>query len=204
MAVLFLAIGIFLVALVGWDIFLTVLHPSARGPLSYLANRASWALIRDVTTGLGLRRLLPWAGPLAMAVNVLVWAVGLWLGYAFVYLPSIEDFSYDQPESFGQRGLTEALYVSGVALTTVGFGDIVATTDLLRLVTVLESWSGLVAITAAITYVISVYPLISSVRGSALRLSDLEAPTPRGAARLLASGGRPRARRPPARADRDP
>ncbi len=189
MTVLSVAVGIALVVLVGWDIFLTILHPSARGPLSYVANRATWALIRDLTTGLRLRRLLPWAGPLAMGVNVLVWVVGLWLGYALIYLPYVEGLSYDQPESFGAKGLTEALYVSGVALTTVGFGDIVAATDPLRLVTILESWSGLVAITAAITYVISVYPLVSSIRGSALRLSDLEASAPRGAARLLATGG---------------
>ena len=183
------AIGVALIALVGWDIFLTVLHPSARGPLSYVANRSTWAVVRDLTTGLRLRRLLPWAGPFAMAVNVLAWVLGLWLGYALLYLPFIEQFSFDTPEAFGPKGAAEALYLSGVALTTVGFGDVVGARDLWRFVTILESWSGLVGITAAITYVISVYPLISSVRGSALRLSDLGASSPRGAARLLVSGG---------------
>ena len=77
-----------------------------------------------------------------------------------------------------------------MALTTVGFGDVVAHTDALRLVTVLESASGLAAFTAAITYVISVYPLVSSIRGTALRLSDLEAERPHGATRLLLGSGK--------------
>ena len=189
MTAISIALGAAIIALVAWDIFLTILHPSARGPLSYAANRLSWAAMRDLATALRLRRLLPWAGPFAMAANVLVWVGGLWLGYALVYLPFVADLSYDPPEAFGSKGPAEALYLSGVALTTVGFGDVVGATDLLRLVTILEGWSGLIAITAAITYVISVYPLVSSVRGSALRLSDLGAPGPEGAAGLVVAGG---------------
>ncbi len=112
------------------------------------------------------------------------------LGFALVYLPFVERLAYSAP-GFGSRGITEALYLSAVTLTTVGFGDVVAPTDALRLVTVLESASGLAAFTAAITYVISVYPLVSSIRGTALRLSDLEASTPEGATRVLLVGGEP-------------
>ena len=45
--------------------------------------------------------------------------------------------------------------------------DLVAATDGLRLVTVLEAASGLAVITGAITYLLSVYPLVSQVRVAA-------------------------------------
>ncbi len=180
--------GAVLVLLVAWDIVLTIFHPSARGPLSYLTDRFSWVLVRGVVTRLGLRRHITAAGPLAMLVNVLAWVGALWLGFALVYLPFVETLVYDAP-GFGSKGIPEALYMSAVALTTVGFGDVVAPTAALRFVTVLEAASGLAAFTAAITYVISVYPLVSSIRGTALRLSDLQAATPEGATRLLLLGG---------------
>jgi Ion channel len=186
--VLSVGVGAALVALVAWDIVLTILHPSARGPLSYVTNRLSWVVVRELVTGLGRRRHITAAGPLAMLVNVLAWVGGLWLGFALIYLPFVETLAYDAP-GFGSRGMPEALYLSAVALSTVGFGDVVAPTDALRLITVLEAASGLAAFTAAITYVISVYPLVSSIRGIALRLSDLQVDRPEGATRLLLVGG---------------
>jgi hypothetical protein len=186
--VLSVGVGAALVALVAWDIVLTILHPSARGPLSYVTNRLSWVVVRELVTGLGRRRHITAAGPLAMLVNVLAWVGGLWLGFALIYLPFVETLAYDAP-GFGSRGMPEALYLSAVAVSTVGFGDVVAPTDALRLITVLEAASGLAAFTAAITYVISVYPLVSSIRGTALRLSDLQVATPEGATRLLLVGG---------------
>lgn len=94
---------------------------------------------------------------------------------------------------FSSIGTLEALYVSGTSLTTVGFGDVVASTDALRLVTVLNSACGLgaftAAITAAITYVVSVYPLVAAIRGAALRRADLGMLEPALAARLAVEGG---------------
>ena len=188
MSLLLVVVGASLVLLIAWDIVLTVLHPSARGPLSYLANRVSWAVVRDLLTLLKWRRRLQAAGPLAMLLNVLAWVGGLWLGFALIYLPFVKTLVYSAP-GFGGKGAMEALYLSAVALTTVGFGDVVAQSDALRLVSVLESASGLAAFTAAVTYVISVYPLVSSIRGTALRLSDLNAGTPQGATRLLIANG---------------
>lgn len=95
--VLSVGVGAALVALVAWDIVLTILHPSARGPLSYLTNRLSWVVVRELVTGLGRRRHITAAGPLAMLVNVLAWVGGLWLGFALIYLPFVETLAYDAP-----------------------------------------------------------------------------------------------------------
>ena len=146
-----IAAGVVVTAAVGWDIALTLLHPSARGPLSYRANRTAWTLVRALSRS---RRVLSYAGPLAMATSVLTWVAGLWLGFALVYGSAM---------SAG-----DALYTSGEALTTVGFGNVVFDPEWLRYVAVFEAAGGLGAFTAAITYVLSVHPLVTQIRASAL------------------------------------
>jgi hypothetical protein len=148
---LLVAAGALIVAVVGWDIALTLLHPAARGPLSYRANRSAWRLVRTLSRS---RRSLSYAGPLAIAANMLLWVVALWLGFALVYASGME--------------FDEALYKSGEALTTVGFGDVEFDPEWLRYVAVVEAAGGLGAFTAAIAYVLSVYPLVTAIRSSAL------------------------------------
>jgi hypothetical protein len=171
------------------DTALTVLHPTRRGPLSYAISRSTWILIRTLSRKRGGTRLLTFAGPAAMAGGFLGWIGSLWVGFALVYLPFIDQFTYSEPATFRSKGITEALYMSAVSLTTVGFGDVVASSDVLRLVTVAESASGLAAITAAITYLLSVYPLVTRQRGAALHVSDLGLTDPAQVVRTVVQGG---------------
>jgi Ion channel len=177
------------VALVAWDIMLTLFHPAARGPLSYSANRATWR----VTRGLSLRLLggrgLNYAGPFAVVVNLLAWVLGLWLGFALIYLPYVDSFSYDPSTPFAAKGILEALYISGATITTVGFGDVVATGGVLRLVAVLEAASGFGVLSSAIAFVLAVYPLISQLRSTGLQLADAGALELEGAARVVCQAG---------------
>ncbi len=175
--------------LVAWDIVLTLLHPMARGPISYMANRATWRAARWASLHVLGGRGLSHAGPLAVVTNVLAWVIGMWMGYALVYLPSVEAFSYDPTTPFAQKGAMEALYVSGAALTTVGFGDVVATGELLRLFTVAEAATGFGVLSAAIAFVLALHPLVTQLRSTGLQLADSGALAPGGAARLLEQAG---------------
>lgn len=172
-----------------WDTALAVLHPARRGPLSYAISRGIWLVVRTLSRRLGNTRLLSFAGPAAMAGGFLGWVGSLWIGFALIYLPFIDRFSYSETVPFGSKGIAEALYVSAVSLTTVGFGDVVASSDALRLVTVAESASGLAAITAAITYLLSVYPLVTRQRSAALHASDLGLTDPAQVVRVAMHGG---------------
>ncbi len=172
-----------------WDIVLTLLHPTARGPVSYLANRVTWKAARAVSLHVLGGRGLSYAGPLAVVTNVFAWVTGMWVGYALVYLPNIEHFSFDPTTPFAQKGVMEALYVSGAALTTVGFGDVVATGELLRLATVVEAATGFGVLSAAIAFVLALHPLVTQLRSTGLHLADSGALVPGGAARLLEQVG---------------
>ncbi|HEV2770148.1 MAG TPA: potassium channel family protein [Solirubrobacteraceae bacterium] len=97
-------------------------------------------------------------------------------------------FSYTPSVVYGDRGVVEALYVSGMMATTVGLGDVVPQSDAFRVLAVVEAGAGLATFTAAITYLISVYPLISDVRATA-RVTATGAPDAEGATGLALHGG---------------
>ena len=181
--------GAALVLVVAWDIMLTLLHPTARGPLSYAANRATWSAARAVSIRLLGGRGLSYAGPLAVVMNVYAWVLTLWLGYALIYLPFVDSLAYDPSASFEGKGFPEALYLSGAALTTVGFGDVAANDDILRLVTTVEAASGFGVLSAAIAFVLSLYPLISHLRSTSIQLADAGGLGLHGAARIVREGG---------------
>ena len=181
--------GSLLVVLVSTDIMLTLLHPTARGPASYVANRATWRAVRTVSRRLLRGRGLSYAGPLAVVTNVLAWVALLWLGFALVYLPFMGQFAFDPDTPFAGRGFAEAAYFSGAALTTLGFGDVVPTSMVLRLATIAEAASGFAALSAAIAFVISIYPLLSQLRGTGIQMDDSGALELEGAARVVREAG---------------
>ena len=149
--VLLVAAGAAVVIAIGWDIALTLLHPGARGPISYVCNRSAWSAVRALSR---TERTLSFAGPVAMWASMIVWVLGLWVGHALVYMSAMS--------------VGDALYTSGEALTTVGFGRVEFDPEWLRYVAVAEAAGGLGTFTAVIAYVLSVYPLLSQVRASAL------------------------------------
>lgn len=174
--------GTLLALLVMADIVLTVLHPGVRGPLSHRIDSAAWSAVRALGRVSDRPRLLAHAGPAAVLATVLAWILGLSVGFALIYVPHIDGFARDGDIGFQGPAFVRSLYVSTVALTTVGFGDVVATTNPLRLATTAEAGAGLITITAAITYVLSLYPLVAVHRATALRVNDLGLHDPDGAA----------------------
>lgn len=183
--------GAALIALTGADVLLTVLHPTRTGPLSRLAMAAVWRSARTLASRLRTEAPIGYGGTVAMLAQLLTWVLGLWVGFALIYAGHLDRLGFSPQLDFGDRDLLDALYLSAAALTTVGFGDLVAATDALRLVTVVEAASGLAVITAAISYLLSVYPLASEIRVAGRQLAPAQAGD-RGAAELVVHGGRSR------------
>jgi len=188
MGTAFVAAGVVLVLVVTVDAVITVLHPTHRGPLTFATGATVWAATRAFARAVGRPRLLSGAGPLAVVAVFGIWTALMWCGWALVYQPNLDDFAYDSSVPYGTRTFLTALYISGMSLTTVGFGDVVGATDAMRLATVIEAAAGFGLITAAITYVLSIYPLTSSLRGAA-RMVQTQADDPGRAARMVVLGG---------------
>ncbi|HSK17948.1 MAG TPA: potassium channel family protein [Longimicrobiales bacterium] len=153
------AIGAAIVVFLTVDVFLTVFHAQGHaGPFTRLQMRAVWALARMV----GVRRhgpprdaLLGLAAPFMVVLTLALWVLLLVIGFALIYLPHVQSFL------FSPGGLRtpwwEALYYSGYTAATLGLGDMVPDLTGLRLLTVLEAFTGFALLSVSVTYMLAVY-----------------------------------------------
>lgn len=150
------AVGLLLVAYGWWDLFHELFHPGGSGRLSLLARAVIWPIFRR--SGL----LLPLAGPVIIVTVIVAWVVLFTVGWALVYWPFLDSGFYFSTRASG--GFGEALYVSGVTLATLGYGDIVPIMPLLRAATSIEAMSGFALLTASLSWVLSTYPVLGRRR----------------------------------------
>jgi voltage-gated potassium channel Kch len=152
------------------DVFLTLVHPHARGRLT----RGIFAGVWRLTDRLG-RRARAAAGPIAAITVVVTWAATQAVGWAFIYLPHIPDgFLYtDGIDPAEYLNFFEALYFSLVSLSTLGFGEVVPTDAALRIVSPLQAVTGFALLTGAATWLLQLFPTLGRRRAAALSLTFL-------------------------------
>jgi len=166
------AAGGALVLLVLRDIFHTLGHPEGQGSLSRFVLSTLWRLSR-LRGGRG--RLARLAGPLALLAVIIMWGTLAVAGWALLYWPSVPaGFVYASgPIEGGTYPVLDALYLSMVTMSTLGFGDIVPAAGWLRIATPLEALFGFALLTVAVSWVLQIYPALTRRRVLAIRLSSL-------------------------------
>jgi len=154
------------------DIFHTLWHPSGRSGFSRQVMAAVWRAGRPRR---GRRRVSVLAGPLSMVVVVLAWVAFIVLGWTLVYWPHLDDgfFISEGLQETSRGGFPDALYLSMVTVATLGFGDIVPTDEWLRIAVPVQALLGFALLTAAVTWVLQIYPALTRRRALAIRLSLL-------------------------------
>ena len=153
-------LGVTLIVLGLRDVFHQLFHPSGAGSVSGMLMKAIWRVFRLVA-----RRypsLLALAGPSALVAVIASWVVLLAVGFALLYWPRLPGgFAFATAlDPWKEGGFIDAVYLSLVTLATLGFGDITPTTGWLRVLTPLEALFGFGLLTAALSWVISVYPVL--------------------------------------------
>jgi hypothetical protein len=167
-------LAVLLIAAALRDVFDTLFHETGRAVLSTVVMRGVWRAFRRV----GGRRRLALAGPVSLIAVVVSWAALLIVGWALLLMPHM-------PQSFTFTGassgrVVESLYLSLTTLTTVGFGDIAPAEGWLRIVAPLEALIGFGLLTASVSWLLSIYPLLSRRRSLAYEihlLTEAEAET---------------------------
>ncbi|HSJ18082.1 MAG TPA: potassium channel family protein [Solirubrobacterales bacterium] len=88
------------------------------------------------------------------------------VGFALITLPHMPDeYVFDvglRPEETG--GFFDTLYFSLVNMTSLGYGDIAAESDVLRLLGPVETMIGLGILTASISWILSIYGVLADYR----------------------------------------
>ncbi len=181
-------LGVTLIVLALRDVFHQLFHPSGAGSVSGMLMKAVWRAFRLVAWR--YPSLLALAGPSALVAVIANWVVLLAVGFALVYWPRLPGgFAFATALDPSQEGgFVDALYLSLVTLATLGFGDITPTTGWLRVLTPLEALLGFGLLTAALSWVISVYPVLRRRRSLAREVTLLRDSEPEAGGALGGMG----------------
>lgn len=157
--------GIIILGMTLLDLFLTALNYDEAGFLHQPVAAWVWRVIRRVTRRMSRRRrpvVLRQVTGIQIVVIVGIWVGGSIVGYAFIYLGMMsgQGFLHDggSGDAFG------ALYFSTAQLATVGTSQITPNTDATRIISALETLTGLMLVPLIVTFLLGVYGVISALR----------------------------------------
>ena len=165
-------LGVGLVVVVVRDVFHTLFHPIGHGSIAPQVMKLVWRLLRLFPSD---RRIASLTVPLGITAVIITWRVTAVLGWMLIYFPQMPNaVSYSSELNPAERNeLIDSLYLSLVTVATLGFGDIVPTSPWLRVAAPLEALFGFMLVTAAVSWVLQIYPALHRRRVLALQLSNL-------------------------------
>lgn len=166
------------------DVFDTLFHPHGKGVVSGTLIRAVWRATRRLVRG--NHDVLSLAGPIAFIGVIVVWGSLVVFGFALIIWPFMPDSFATDPslDPAKQDSFVDALYLSMVNLTSLGYGDIVPTSDLLRILGPLETLIGLGLLTASISWILLLYRVLADYRSLSHEIALLTEVERSGASRL--------------------
>jgi len=180
-------LSVFLLALILWDAFETIILPrrvTGRFRLTrmfYKYTGMPWLLIaRRMTPGKRQEGFLSVFGPLSVLLLFVVWAAGLILGFAMLQWAAGSMIG----GSWAIQSFRTELYLSGTTFFTLGLGDVTPHTPLARLVAVVEAGTGFGFLAIVVAYLPVLYGAFSR-REVNISLLDARAGSPPTAAELL-------------------
>lgn len=170
------------------DAFETVILPrraTGRFRLTRLYFRRTWLPWRQVALWVRHPRkretMLSFYGPLSLVILIGAWAAGLIFGFALIYYAF--PWAFTDPRGTMHPFLSD-LYASGTTIFTLGLGDVVPQTLLIRALVVLEAGIGLGFVALVIGYFPVLYGAFSR-REVNIALLDARAGSPPTAFELI-------------------
>lgn len=174
MSIFLTLIGAAMIIVALLDVFQTLFHPAAHGALSDWTAHAIWKIFR-----MGAERwrgLLTFAGPVAFVLTILVWTSLVTCGFGFIYWARMgTDFSFPaglDPHQYS--GYMGGLDTSLEALITLTEGPS-ARVPVLGLFRGIQAVIGFGLLTASVSWLLSLYPVLETRRSLAHQANLLHA-----------------------------
>jgi hypothetical protein len=182
-------VGVVVIVVVLWDTFETIVLPrrvARRLRLTRIFYVGTWApvagLARRVPAGKKRDRYLAFYGPLSLILLLLVWALGLLLAFGLLQW-GVGSLLHTPGEAMAP-GFGTYVYMSGVIIFTLGFGDVFPLDGVGRVLAVVEAGTGFGFLAAVIGYLPVLYQSFSR-REVSISMLDARAGTPPTAVELL-------------------
>ncbi len=172
MSILIFLVGFIIVTATILDILYTVLAPNGSGlitgKLSYWIWRSSLALSGSD----GKSWLLSNIGVFMLIFIVQIWVALIWLGNAIIVYADPEAL-YNSSQTAYQSDFISKLYFSGYVLSAMGHGDYSPVSDWWKFYTAFVSFTGVIFISLAISYLIPVIQAVTNKRAFSLKVASI-------------------------------
>jgi hypothetical protein len=167
-AILVTAAGVLLILGALRDVFDTLFHPGGKATASRAVMRAVWFAYHRLAPR--WPRSFALAGPTALLLIISGWAAALILGWALIFWPHMTDGAFAFQPGVESGSFIDSVYISVATLATVGYGDVTPHADWLRVVTPLEALLGFGLLTASISWLATIYPVLLRRRSLAYEI----------------------------------
>ncbi len=155
-----LVCGIVLIFVGLLDVFFAVLNYDGFSFLSSRLYRVTWGLLRAVTRPLPTRARhfgLSVGAPFMIPATLLLWMLVEILGFGLIYYSQTDYFSFT---SGAKPTFPHMIYLSGVTVGTLGYGDITPKNPFFGTLTFVQALIGFSIITLFITYILNIYQVL--------------------------------------------
>lgn len=168
METFWLILGIAVLAIGLIDLFLTALDYNEAGFLATRLCRLLWRGMRTITRRLSRRwrpGVLRQVTGLQIMLSVTTWLGCVIVGSGLIYYSQMvgTNFQYAGGDHFG-AGVFSAMYLSAAQLATVGTSQVSPETNMLRVLSIAETLSGVVIVTLSLSFLLGVYEVIRDLR----------------------------------------
>jgi hypothetical protein len=175
--------GVVLIGTSCHDVFHTLFHPAGRGALSDRLSRWIWRRVRFFAKQ--RRSLITLGGPTIFLAIVSTWALLIIVGFALIYWANLDVFAaapgMDPPRP---KTFFDAFNISLGALITIA-GNYISNSKFMRLLMGAQAVIGFGLLTAAVSWLLSVYPVLEQRRSLAHRSTLLHAAEERARASVF-------------------
>ena len=155
-----------MIGMASLDVFATLFHPAGRGAMSDSVERSVWTVFRKAANW--HPPLLRLAGPVIFLTVISTWVMLYLFGFALIYDTVIASAFIYAPglELAKHQSFYDAFNVSLGSLITVG-GDILPKSKFIRLLMGIEAVIGFGLLTASLSALLSIYPVLEQRRSLA-------------------------------------
>lgn len=171
MEYLYFVIGAFIVSCTAYDLIYTTFAPRGASIISGPVTLAVWKIFNVIGRLSKTREPLTGAGVAIVFTILITWVALLWTGNAFIY--SSDQDSVVNTTTLLPANSFERIYFTGYTLSTLGNGDFKAGTDFWSIYTAFISFTGLMFITIAITYMVPVLSAVTQRRALSIQIASI-------------------------------
>ena len=164
-----LAAGIALWIVVFVDVVAAVVAVNARGRLSATIAHGVWLVVCKQVLQRIVPRAAALAGPIVLSAVVVFWIVGTWANWVIIFRwgePGVVNSQTGEP-----AGLVQTIAYAGSKLSTLGSGLAQAGSPAWDAVSILPAINGMVLLSLAASYALSLVGVVTRARTLAVRIS---------------------------------